>query len=109
MISLPKFPCRASWSTAWVIRTGAVGGNGRAGVGSSVGSSAESSVGSSAESSVGLPAESSVGLSADVLVGCIADIPVAVNKSLAGYLAGLFSCRSLNSIFATSIPRDFQI
>ena len=69
MISLPKFPYRASWSTAWVIQTGAVDGNGRAGVESSVGSLAESLVGSLAESLVGLPAESSVGLSAESSVG----------------------------------------
>jgi hypothetical protein len=29
--------------------------------------------------------------------------------SSVGHLAGLFSCRSLNSIFATSILRDFRI
>ena len=53
MISLPKFPCRASWSTAWVIQTGAVDSNSRARV----------------ELSVGLLAELLVGLSAELLVG----------------------------------------
>ena len=42
-----------------------------------------------------------------VPVGCIVDVPVVVGKSLVGHLAGSFSCRSLNNIFATSMPRDF--
>ena len=68
-----------------------------------VGSSAKLLVESSAESSVGLLVELSVGLSADVLVGYIADVLVIMGKSLAGHLAGLFSYRSSNSIFTTSI------
>ena len=47
------------------------------------------------------------GINRVVPVGCIVDVPVVVGKSLAGHLAGSFSCRSSNSIFATSIPRDF--
>ena len=51
------------------------------------------------------------GITRVILVGCIADVlvAVAVGKSLASYLAGLFSYRSLNSIFVTSILRDFRI
>ena len=51
------------------------------------------------------------GITRVIPVGCVADVPVAVavGKSLAGYLAGSFSYRSSNSIFATSIPRDFRI
>ncbi len=48
------------------------------------------------------------GINRVVPVGCIVDVPVVVGKSLAGHLAGSFSCRSSNSIFATSMPRDFQ-
>ena len=39
-----------------------------------------------------------------VLVGCIVDVPMVVGKSLVGHLAGLFSCKSSNSIFTTFMP-----
>jgi hypothetical protein len=63
VIFLPKFPYRASWSIAWVIRTGVVDGDSRAGVGSSVGSLVGLSAGSSVGPSVGLSVGPSVGSS----------------------------------------------
>ena len=69
-----------------------------------VGYIADVPVGCIADVLVGCIADVLVGCIAGVLVGCIADILVAVGKSLAGHLAGSFSYRSLNSIFATSIP-----